>query len=298
MSHAEKANMRANLHVLMRERPVMEKVLAPRPRLFASFFTLSKSLRATLAAVLIIVVTGGGVASAAEGAIPGDVLYPVKINVNEKIKTALAKTPQAKAKLHVELVNERLKEAEKLSVEGKLTATTTAELSDNFKLHADAVEASSTDQSEQNKLEVVLEAHQRILTRLTAREATSSKSRINSIAERVQVRVREAGAKRAEKREAKIEAEVKKSLRKETLTTPSVTLTASTTIEAQVELQKAPEVKEDTGQESEEQHEHAIDQKVQEVEKFIDERSEVKSETKVETPAPAVDAGVKEKVSL
>lgn len=270
MSHAEKADMRANLHVMMRERPVMEKALEARPRLFFSFFTFSKSLRATVAALLIIVVTGGGVASAAEGAIPGDVLYPIKIALTEKIRTALATTPKAKAKLHVQLANERLKEAEKLSVLGKLTATTTAELSENFALHADAALASSTDQSEQDNLEVVLEAHQRILTRLAVRKATSSPARIEQLAERVQVRVRAAGAKRADAKAAKVEA--RKSARKETPAATSATLRASTTsmsIEAQVELQRAPEGKEDEGQDTEQQREQAVTEKVREVEKFI-----------------------------
>lgn len=112
--------MRANLHVIMSERPVMEGVLQKKSPFLFSFFSLSKSFRATLVALLIIVVTGGGVASAAEGAIPGDVLYPVKIEVNEKIRTAFAKTPVAKYRLAVELVERRLEEAERLEDRGQL----------------------------------------------------------------------------------------------------------------------------------------------------------------------------------
>src|SRR3989338_4833784 len=86
--------------------------------------------------VVLVVFIGGGTTSAAQGALPGDLLYPVKVSINETVEVALAPTPAAKAEVQVRLAERRVEEAQKLSSQGRLNKKTAKILSDNFDEHA------------------------------------------------------------------------------------------------------------------------------------------------------------------
>lgn len=89
---------------------------------------------------LIFAVTlGGGVSIAANSAMPGDVLYPFKININERVEARLVQDRDAAVALHMATMEERLKEATKLATRGRLDAQTAQELTENFNAHARAV---------------------------------------------------------------------------------------------------------------------------------------------------------------
>jgi len=89
---------------------------------------------------LIFAVTlGGGVSIAANSATPGDVLYPFKINVNERVQARLAQDTDAAVALHLAAMEERLEETMTLAKKGALDATTAAKLTENFNIHAHAV---------------------------------------------------------------------------------------------------------------------------------------------------------------
>lgn len=71
------------------------------------------------AALLVLLLAGSGATSAlADGALPGDVLYPVKIHVNESVERTLAATPLAKADVDIKHAEERLSEVELLAAKG------------------------------------------------------------------------------------------------------------------------------------------------------------------------------------
>lgn len=89
------------------------------------------------ALVLIALMIGGGTTLAAEYAIPGDLLYPVKTEVNENLKGALALGGAAEGRLQARLVQERLLEAEELAAKGRLTAEAATSLSARIKEHFD-----------------------------------------------------------------------------------------------------------------------------------------------------------------
>ena len=86
--------------------------------------------------VVLVVFIGGGTTSAAQGALPGDLLYPVKVSINETVEVALAPTPAAKAEVQVRLAERRVEEAQKLSLQGRLNKKTAKILSDDFDEHA------------------------------------------------------------------------------------------------------------------------------------------------------------------
>ncbi len=79
-------------------------------------------------ALLIMLLTGGGTGLASGASLPGDLLYPVKIHVNENFESVLAFTPKQEARVEVGHITERIKEIERLTSKGKLTIEKNKEL--------------------------------------------------------------------------------------------------------------------------------------------------------------------------
>lgn len=102
------------------------------------YVLLSHKWMTALAALLIVIFTGGTTAFAAEGALPGQSLYALKTAVIEPIRVALAPTAGAKAEVHAQLAATRIEEAETLAQNGSLDATTSAQLADAFDEHSNA----------------------------------------------------------------------------------------------------------------------------------------------------------------
>ncbi len=88
------------------------------------------SLRFTFMPLLIIlaVIIGGSTTFAAQNALPGDFLYPVKIEFNENIRTAFAFSADSVARVHTDLLEERIEEAQILYTKGRLTDKTATEI--------------------------------------------------------------------------------------------------------------------------------------------------------------------------
>ena len=72
-------------------------------------------------ALVLVLMLGSGTSYAAEGALPGDILYPIKKVVNEGVRGALAVSPQAQVAWQTERASRRLAEAEKLVQNNNLT---------------------------------------------------------------------------------------------------------------------------------------------------------------------------------
>ena len=177
LSSAERANMRQMLaeHI---GAPVRKKI-PERHILWSNLFVfrlLNERKISMPAIILILVMTlSGGTAFAAQGSAPGDILYPVKINVNEKVRTALAVNTEAKAELGIDMAEDRLEETEKLAAKNELKAEVRDRLADNFARHAEAVKERIAEMTEKNpeaasklqsRFEVSLSAHEQILSRL------------------------------------------------------------------------------------------------------------------------------------
>src|SRR3989338_6897994 len=96
LTSTEKSAMRQALVSFVRMRPVRVAVAArqigQRSSIVQHFVSL---VFKPMPIVLIIALVFGGSASfAAEQALPGDTLYPVKVNVNEEVRGLLAFTPE------------------------------------------------------------------------------------------------------------------------------------------------------------------------------------------------------------
>ncbi len=165
------------------------------------YFSFAAPRFAVPALVLIIVVGGGGVSYAAEGTLPGDFLYPVKISVNESVRGALAFSDESKAEWHATAVERRMEEAETLADKGSLTPEVRSELETNFEEHAERV-AEVVDRAEakdpvraahiRTRFTSSLAAHASVIARLgDGSEDSDTRRESKNIAKRIHERGRE-----------------------------------------------------------------------------------------------------------
>ncbi len=168
LTDSEKNHSRGGLLKFMADHSVRTHKLSPVPR--GRFFRLMP------ASLIIALLVGGGVSFAAEQSLPGDILFPVKVSLNENIKTALALNAESKAKIQSALAQKRLEEAEKLAVQGRLNEATKTEIELNFANRANKVKKIVTDLEAKGNIdlaakissnfETALKAHQSILISL------------------------------------------------------------------------------------------------------------------------------------
>jgi hypothetical protein len=98
------------------EKILGEPVAAERPS--HSPIKMFLMIAGILAALVLLV--GGGLATASGDALPGDLFYPMKVGFFEPIRSSLAGTGASLASVEADLVNTRLSEAETLATAGKL----------------------------------------------------------------------------------------------------------------------------------------------------------------------------------
>lgn len=91
------------------------------------------------AVVFALVITTGGTSYAAASALPGEALYSIKVNVNEEIQSLVALSPDAKARVGIARTTKRLKEAEQLAGEGRLTPEAQVIIKENIKNHGNDI---------------------------------------------------------------------------------------------------------------------------------------------------------------
>ncbi|MDD5318505.1 MAG: DUF5667 domain-containing protein [Candidatus Pacebacteria bacterium] len=120
-------------------------------RMSASVYSFSRKRAVPFALVIAILFLTAGTSFAAEGSLPGDVLYPVKINVNEQVVGLVSLTPLSKASWAVTTAERRLDEATQLSIEGRLDDSTREQLQQAFNEKAAQVKASVTALSSDNQ---------------------------------------------------------------------------------------------------------------------------------------------------
>ncbi len=142
------------------------------------------ALVATVAAMIILVLTGGSVAVAAQTSLPGDVFYPLKVHLIENVRSVLAITPSAKAAVALQRVQDRLSEAVTLQQDDRLSDRRQQQLSSSLTSSSQQLER-ATDRLEQNmkttqaddlnqRLEDALQKHRQELSEALPRKKTST----------------------------------------------------------------------------------------------------------------------------
>jgi hypothetical protein len=207
----EKARLRQTLVSYMEENPsVVRNSQHTRLSLYRESFINFINIKPkfmTIAIIIALLLGGGGASFAAENALPGDVLYPVKIHVNENIQELTAVSNEAEARVQAKIAERRLREAEKLAIKGKLDSKISAELNADFKEHSEKAKGSrikakegnrtETDSSINSDTEITLGIHERLLEDI-GETKPEMKEFIGDILKSVQAQVKETGDERTE----------------------------------------------------------------------------------------------------
>lgn len=146
--------------------------------------------------IALVFGAGGSVSLAAENSIPGDVLYPVKVNFNEKVVAVFSVSADAKMQWETRLVERRLEEVSLLATSGKIDAEAEEKIRARFDGHAEKIKEKIAEMEERGKVrnaseaasrfEVVLKVHDEILARL---QSTSSAAIVSEIG-KLKIRIR------------------------------------------------------------------------------------------------------------
>lgn len=175
LSSKEKAFMKANLLSYIEMKPMQQTAPAPRGTLVS--FSLMPRLGSAVSVALVAILLITGVAVAAEGTLPGDPLYAVKVNVTERVLTIAAIGSEADAHVHAQLAERRLQEAEKLAVTGDLDKEKANQIAKRFRKHAanvnthirtiEATNNASAVEEVSSRVETSLQTHGKILESLS-----------------------------------------------------------------------------------------------------------------------------------
>ncbi len=130
LSVKEKNDMLAKLKLHMGEVSPTQKIESPFVTHFFWYIENKRTL-ASLALAVVLIVTGG-TSLVARGALPGDLLYPVKIHVNEKAESLLSIGLRSSTETETAHAVARLSEIEDLAVMGKLDPQLKAEAEARF----------------------------------------------------------------------------------------------------------------------------------------------------------------------
>ncbi|KND50222.1 MAG: hypothetical protein AB198_02470 [Parcubacteria bacterium C7867-003] len=103
------------------------------------FFGLTRHVYLAPALLLLFVFLGGGTSYYAQGSLPGDALYGVKLNLNEEVESMLTFSPVATADVNLKQATARLNEVETLSMSGNLTETQSVAIQTNFSKKVEAL---------------------------------------------------------------------------------------------------------------------------------------------------------------
>lgn len=152
------------------------------PSPYAWLFGPGVRVAATL--LLVVMIGGGGIASAAEGARPGDALYVVKLKVTEPARTALIFDTDKRTKFKVERADKRLKEFAVVAAADNPDPETTALIAESLsesisEVSEEVATLSATGQADEAltanaDLQSLLEAHSEVLDAITEKNPSAS----------------------------------------------------------------------------------------------------------------------------
>jgi len=119
-----------------------------------------------IASLVIALVLGGGTSFAAQSALPGDVLYRVKADINEEVIGALTLSTEGKANWNARRAERRPEEATELVAEGKLNAEVRADIEARLKEHVNDSEEETRKLESGGQNEAAIEARSDLESRL------------------------------------------------------------------------------------------------------------------------------------
>ncbi|HPS21561.1 MAG TPA: hypothetical protein PLO44_02020 [Candidatus Paceibacterota bacterium] len=148
MTENEKAAIWFRVETFAKNNPVGSSKLVKYPYFSAHHFFTAGKVFAT--SILLVVFGFGGLSYSSASSLPGDLLYSIKINVNEKIEEKLTFTPEKKINLRKKRIETRLTEVESLIKENKVTKKNREIVEKNIKVEKEKIESELKQIQEQN----------------------------------------------------------------------------------------------------------------------------------------------------
>ncbi len=132
LTKREQNTLRGNLEVIMRKNPFQQKTtISP----YAWFMIVRE--HTIVASFALLFIFGGGSSLLAEQALPGDIFYVIKKDVNEKIMGWFANSTDERAEWQLSLAERRLSEIGTLSGRSKLPIDLQDSLSAEVEFHTE-----------------------------------------------------------------------------------------------------------------------------------------------------------------
>jgi len=116
MTKEEKTSIRFKVETFVQNNPINIPQKSP----YFSRFHFAKAGKIFATGLLLMVIGVGGLSYSSASALPGDLLYPIKINLNEKIEEKLAFKPEKKIVIQQKRIETRFTEIETLIKEKKI----------------------------------------------------------------------------------------------------------------------------------------------------------------------------------
>lgn len=196
LSKEERDFLRFNISEFISFNPIRGKSPRLAERNYISIFEVRYFIKATALVLIFAVIAGGsGVSYAASGSLPGEKLYTIKVNVNEKIESNLAFTTEAKVNLASKQVERRLEETQVLVKNHKLSTDAQKIVEQKLDEHIQDLTEDMTELKEDGKVETILEttakltpvldAHKKILEEKNA-DATTLVAKVEDSIKAVQ----------------------------------------------------------------------------------------------------------------
>ncbi|MFZ2621064.1 MAG: hypothetical protein WAX85_01000 [Minisyncoccia bacterium] len=156
---------------------VKSPVKSPWAYSFSSvFYSHSKVFSYSVLAVLLFVGGGSGLITASNSSLPGELLYPIKVNVSEPLQGVATLDPISKADWSIEKIQRRFDEAEILAVQGRLDSTINTEI--QKRIESETVAFGDADSP---VLDSTIEVHNRILAKIEDHSDVLQKEEISKL---------------------------------------------------------------------------------------------------------------------
>jgi hypothetical protein len=143
-----------------------------------------------IVAIVLAISSATGVAMVAETTVPGDLLYPVKVSVNEAVRDVITVSDVASANWEIRKAERRLEEAEELALRGDKDPLARVEA--NFERYLAKVTEIQEKLKNNDRVVEVLDVNSRLDSALSAHERTMDRIRLSSSDEEEQNNLTEA----------------------------------------------------------------------------------------------------------
>lgn len=156
LSDTERTALFSRVDSFVRQNPILASKSVQNDVTWFSYI-FSNYGRAVSFALVVFVVLGGSTSFAAQDTLPGNLLYPVKVSINEGIKSLFVSRAN-KAAFEASRAVLRLQEAETLAKNGMLSPQAQIQVENNFNAHVSEVQKSIQQYQDSGELKKAFDA--------------------------------------------------------------------------------------------------------------------------------------------